>query len=92
MDIYNFWRDVLKQNADAIKDYFEENAVINWHCTKERFNVDEFLIANCEYPGDWEGEVERVEQINDLIITVTRVYQKDRTRSFHVTSFIQVRK
>lgn len=90
MDIYRFWKDVLEQNADTIKDYFDKNAYINWHCTNEHFNVDEFIIANCEYPGNWDGEVERVEKINDLFITVTHVYPKDKTLSFHVTSFIKV--
>lgn len=90
MDIYKFWKDVLEQNADAVKAYFDKNAYINWHCTNEHFNVDEFIIANCEYPGNWDGEVERVEKINDLFITVTHVYSEDRTLSFHVTSFIKV--
>lgn len=90
MDIYQFWEDVLAQKADRIKAYFDRNAYINWHCTNEHFNVDEFIIANCEYPGNWDGVVERVEQVNDLFITVTHVYPKDRTLSFHVTSFIQV--
>lgn len=90
MDIYQFWKDVLEQNADAIREYFDKNAYINWHCTNEHFNVDEFIIANCEYPGDWEGEVERVEKTDDLWITVTHVYPKDRTLSFHVTSFIKI--
>lgn len=90
MDIYKFWKSILEQNAGAIRDYFHKNAYINWHCTNEHFNVDEFIIANCEYPGNWEGEVERVEKTNDLLITVTHVYLKDRTQSFHVTSFIRV--
>lgn len=90
MDIYQFWEDVLGQNADAIREYFDKNAYINWHCTNEHFNVDEFIIANCEYPGEWEGEVERVEKTDDLWITVTHVYPKDRTLSFHVTSFIKI--
>lgn len=90
MNIYKFWNDVLEQNADAIKAYFDKNAYINWHCTNEHFNVDEFIIANCEYPGNWDGEVERVEKINDLFITVTHVYSEDRTLSFHATSFIKV--
>lgn len=34
--------------------------------------------------------VERVEIINDLIISVTLVYPKDRRVSFHVTSFIKI--
>lgn len=90
MDIYKFWHDVLEQNADAVRDYFDKNADIYWHCTNEHFNVDEFIIANFEYPGSWSGKVERVEQINDLLITVTHVYSPDRTLSFHATSFIKV--
>lgn len=90
MNIYKFWKDVLEQNASAIKTYFDNSAYINWHCTNEQFSLDEFIIANCEYPGSWDGAVERVEKINDLFITVTHVYQKDRSQSFHVTSFIRV--
>ncbi|RKI83553.1 nuclear transport factor 2 family protein [bacterium 0.1xD8-71] len=90
MDVYKFWKDILEQNADAIRGYFDKNAYINWHCTNEHFNVDEFIIANCEYPGNWDGEVERVEKADDLLITVTHVYPQDRTLSFHVTSFIKV--
>ena len=90
MDIYEFWRDILEQNAENIKNYFHKDAYINWHCTNEHFTVDEFMIANCEYPGTWDGEVERVEMTNDLFITVTHVYSRDKTLSFHVTSFIKV--
>lgn len=90
MDIYRFWRDVLEQNADAIREYFDENAYINWHCTNEHFTVEEYLTANCEYPGSWDGEVERVERINDLFITVTHVYSREQKLSFHVTSFIKI--
>lgn len=90
MDIYRFWKDILGQDADALRGYFDKDAYINWHCTNEHFNVEEFITANCEYPGSWDGEVERVEKINDLFVTVTRVYPIDRTVSFHVTSFIKV--
>lgn len=90
MDIYQYWKDVLEQNAERIRAYFDEDAYINWHCTNERFTVEEFIIANCEYPGCWDGEVERLEKTDDLFITVTHVYPKDRSLSFHVTSFIKV--
>ena len=46
-----------------------------------------FLRANCEYPGDWSGEVERIEQTGNIVITVTRVWAKEM--SFHVTSFLK---
>ncbi|VUX22574.1 Uncharacterised protein [Faecalibacterium prausnitzii] len=91
MNIYDFWKAVLGQNEIEIRKYFQNDAYINWHCTNERFNVDEFIIANCEYPGDWEGSVERVETLNDLIVTVVNVYPKGRNASFHVTSFIKTK-
>ncbi len=88
MDICQFWRDIFEQNADEIRGYFCEDAYVNWHCTNEHFTVEEFVIANCEYPGEWDGEVERVEKMGNLMVSVTCVYPKDKSISFHVTSFI----
>lgn len=90
MNIHQFGKDVLEQNADAIRDYFAKDAHINWHCTNEHFNVNEFIIANCEYPGNWSGEVERIEKVNNIIITVTHVYSQNQELSFHATSFIEI--
>ena len=91
MNILEFQKAVIKQDASAIRSYFHTDAYVNWHCTNERFTVEEFLRANCEYPGEWDGEVERVEQVGDLFVTVTRVYPPDRSVSFHATSFIRVK-
>ena len=90
MNIHKYWKAVLDQNEQAIKTYFHENAYVNWHNSNEHFTVDEFVQANCEYPGEWDGEIERIEQINDVIITVVYVFTKDKSMSFHVTSFIKV--
>lgn len=90
MNIENFWQDVLRQDPNAIRGYFDKYAVINWHNTNEQFNAEEFIRANCEYPGKWGGKVERIETIADLIITVTHVWAKDKQLSFHATSFIRI--
>lgn len=90
MDIEKFWRDVLAQDAETIRTYFHEDAYVNWHCTNEHFNVEEYIRANCEYPGDWDGEIERKETRGDLIITATHVWTKDGSMSFHVVSFVKV--
>ena len=58
MDVRHFLKSVLAQDERIIRNYFHEDAYINWHCTNEHFNVDEFIIANCEYPGDWDGPVD----------------------------------
>ena len=90
MNIHNYWKVVLEQKEDAIRSYFHENAYVNWHCSNEHFTVDEFIRANCEYPGEWDGEIEREEAVDNLVITVTHVFTKDKTLSFHVTSFIKI--
>lgn len=91
MDINRFWEAVLKQDAAAIRSYFREDAYVNWHCTNEHFTVEEYIRANCEYPGEWDGKVERVHQSGDLMITATHVYTKDGGLSFHVTSFLSLK-
>ncbi len=91
MNIQAFWKAVLAQREQEIRKYFHKEAYINWHCTNEHFTVDEFMIANCEYPGDWDGEIERIETLNDLMITVVRVYPKNQAASFHVTSFFKIK-
>lgn len=91
MDIVKFWESVLKQNREEIRKFFHNDAYVNWHCTNEHFTVEEFIKANCEYPGNWSGEIERIEEIGDLIITVTRVYPIKSTTSFHAVSFIKLK-
>ncbi|MFR7971526.1 MAG: nuclear transport factor 2 family protein [Lacrimispora saccharolytica] len=91
MEIQEFWKAVLDQNEQEIRKYFHEDAYINWHCTNEHFTVDEFIVANCEYPGNWTGKIERIEKADGLLITVTHVYPIEKTSSFHVTSFIKIR-
>ena len=89
MNICHFLRTVLAQDEPAIRNYFHADAYVNWHCSNEHFSVDEFIIANCEYPGDWDGTIERVERIGNLYITAVKVYPKDRSAYFHVVSFIR---
>ena len=84
MDIKEYWQAVLRQDAPAIREYFWEDAYICWHNTDERFTVEEFIRANCEYPGQWDGEVKRLVQDGDQIAVAVRVcYRMKRdTRHF----------
>ena len=86
--IKQFWNDVVSQDKDKLRKYFCEDAIIRWHCTNESFNVDEYIIANCEYPGTWSVEVERIIKVENNIITVTRVFSKNI--SCHATSFFTI--
>ncbi|UTY40401.1 nuclear transport factor 2 family protein [Allocoprobacillus halotolerans] len=91
MNIHEFWNAVLTQNAKDLRHFFNEDAYINWHCTNEHFTVDEFIQANCEYPGHWDGNIERIEYLNDLIISVVNVFSTNHQLSFHVVSFIKIK-
>lgn len=90
MDIHAYWRAVLDQDADALAAFFADGAYVNWHNTNEHFTAAEFIDANCAYPGDWAGEIERCHTVGDLIVTATHVHSRDGALSFHVTSFIEV--
>lgn len=91
MDLEHYWNAVLAQQPEKMKAFFHKDAVIRWHNTNEQFQVEEFIRANCEYPGTWTGKIERVERVDDLIITVVHVYSTDQTVSCHVTSFMQIK-
>lgn len=90
MNINEFWDAVLKQDADKMRTFFQSTAYVNWHCTNEHFTVEEYIRANCEYPGEWNGKIERIEQISDLVIAVVNVYTLDQSLSFHVVSFMKI--
>lgn len=91
MDIHHFWEAVLQQDADKIRMYFEKDAYVNWHCTNEHFSVEEYIKANCEYPGKWDGTIERIEHMGDLTVTVVNVFTTDKSLSFHVVSFMKIK-
>lgn len=85
-----YWQDVAAQRAEELAAYFQPEAVIRWHNTDEQFTVAEFIRANCEYPGLWEGTVERYASLDDGAVTVTRVWNKEKSAAFHVTSFFRI--
>jgi hypothetical protein len=91
MDIQDFWKATISQDEAEMRGYLSNDATIRWHNTNEEFTAEEFIRANCEYPGKWNGEIERIEKLNDLIITVNHIFSADGSPSFHVTSFIRIK-
>lgn len=90
MDVKAYWDAALKQNAEKLKAFFKDDAYVNWHCTNERFTVEEFIRANCEYPGKWEGKIEKTVKTGSLIISAVRVFSPDKKLSFHAVSFMEI--
>ena len=71
-----FWADVARQDAAALREWFAPQAEVYWHFTDERFTAEEYIRANCEYPGDWEGAVERAEWTEDGCVSVAAVCRR----------------
>ena len=90
MNIQKYWSAVLNQDADAMRTFFAPDAWVNWHNTNEHFTVEEFIRANCEYPGSWAGEIQQMIRTQTHIITAVHVFTKDQKLHFHVTSFIRI--
>lgn len=89
--IHDLLQDVTRQDAARLRARFCEDAQIFWHNTNEYFTRDEYVAVNCEYPGAWDGEVERVEITDGVAVSVARIWEKGGGASFHVTSFYEFR-
>ena len=87
MNIHAYWEAALSQERAELRAFFAPNAVIRWHCTGEQFTADEFIRANCDYPGEWDGEIERIEETANGCVTAVRVWPRDRSAYYHVVSF-----
>jgi hypothetical protein len=87
-DAAGFISAVAKQDADALRKYFASDAVICWHDSNERFTVPEYIRANCEYPGKWSGEIQRIEKIDGGMVAVTKIFSDELT--VLVTAFIKL--
>ena len=51
----------------------------------------EYIRANCDYPSDWDGTIERIEEVGNTIVLAGHVLSADKRISCHVVSFIKLR-
>ena len=87
-NVGDFVQAVATQNADALREFFAPDAVIRWHDSNEQFTVAEYVRANCEYAGKWEGEIQRAERIEGGIVLVTKISSAES--SHLVTAFAKL--
>lgn len=87
--ISNFIKNVVEQNESKLKLFFNDSAQILWPCTNEKFDVSEYIIANCKYPGNWNGNIVKMESFGDSLVVIFKIYTVDL--EFFVTSFITLK-
>ena len=89
--IMSYWQIVDKQEWDKLKDCFSASATVEWPNTNECFiDINNFIRANCEYPGNWSIMVEKIEEIGNKIITVSKVLLTEKNFSFYAVSFFEI--
>ena len=89
-----FFDAVVSQNATKLASLFEVDATIIWANTDEQFSVAEYVRATCEYPGNWQGVIEKVsvEPVADGKKRVTAIAKvtNDSGNSFRAVSFFEI--
>lgn len=91
MNINKFIDAVISKNREDLLTFFDKNAIIYWHVSNELFTVDEYIKVNCDYPGDYDKEIEIIKETNDGYVVALRVFDLENKKSHHVTSFIHLK-
>ncbi len=89
-DAKAFFHAVIVQDANGLRRFFHSDAWVEWVCTNERFSVEEYIRANCEYPGSWRGRMEKCIWTEDGCILAAKVWPEDESASFHAVSFVHL--
>lgn len=94
LDLHSFFEAVIKQDAVKLRAFFESDATVVWANTEEQFTVEEYIRANCEYPGEWNGRIEDIQCCSGLdesyrIALVAKVWDRENNAS-RVVSFIKL--
>lgn len=82
-----FLSAVASQDRERLRNCFVPSAVIRWPNTNEEFCLEDYLVANCDYPGCWHGQVERTERTENGAVAVSRIWAEDGAASLRVVSF-----
>lgn len=92
MDFAQYWQDCVNQDKEALAAWFWPDARIIWPCTEEVFTVEEFLLANCEYPGTWTDELLHVTPTPMGAVTEVRISSSYGQYACHVASLFTLYK
>jgi hypothetical protein len=87
--IINLWNALQNSKWAETEHCFCENAVINWYNGKEGMTVSEYINAHASFTGDWKIEIKRIEEIDNLVVSVAAVELLDTDTHLFVTSFFE---
>ncbi len=89
--VIRYWEIINLADFDMLEGIFDKDAMILLPNTDEAFHsVKDFIQFNKDYPGKWHASIEMKEEVKDLVISITRVWNDDNSMSFFVTSVFKI--
>lgn len=83
--IFALWQAVADQEEAALARFFTPDAEIFWPNSGERFDLNGYLRANCDYPGQWTGKVEKIAL--DGSYSISKVWSREGAAARAVTFY-----
>jgi hypothetical protein len=88
--VRTFWKLFNQAKFDDAGKLLSSDCNVYWPNTKEIFKGrDKFILANKVYPGRWFIDIKKIFSMDNIVISVVRVYSKDKNISFYATSFFK---
>ena len=85
-----YWQAVFTQDAEGMRRWLSADAQVRWHNTNECFRMEGFIHANCDYPGQFAGELLRTDRLEGTLICLVRVHYLSQGCSFHAVSYLRL--
>jgi len=88
--VREFWQIFNEARFDEVVKLLHPDCQVYWPNTRESFKgPDKLVDVNKRYPGRWNIEVVDIISTDKIVVSVVRVYSKDKTQSFYATSFFK---
>jgi predicted SnoaL-like aldol condensation-catalyzing enzyme len=88
--VKEFWKVFDDGRYDDVSGLLHPDCNVYWPNTREVFRGREKLInVNKRYPGRWYIDIVDIVSKTDLVISVVRVYSKEKEQHFYATSFFK---
>ncbi len=90
--VREFWNRFDKKEYRSTEELLEENFEANWVMTREKFDRENFIKVNEDYPGDWRTIIEKIEELDDnRVMSITHVYSSTSKGEFYATSIFTIK-
>ncbi len=86
-----YWKLIDERKWEELAGVFHPDSIIYWPNTNEKFKLDEFILANKRYPGNWRVTLKHVMVTNNAQVSVAKVINESKGVSFHATSICEIK-